>query len=249
MFETLSLKLDSSLSGQTSENFRVQYANLSIPGKWQVALKKFHGWYSWTNISVARANNIFRYSNDSGTTWFNITIPDGNYSVSNLNTYIQSKMRQAGHYDAGNDVYYLTIEPNYNTQRCDVILSNNYQIDMRSTVSNMYLLLGFDSKIITASESGTNLVDITNGISTVEIKCSLTDGSYSNEYPSNMLDSFIPNSAPGSSINYTPSPLSWLPVNTQTINSIQIQITDQKGRPINLRGEHVVVVLALRRVE
>lgn len=248
---SLLLKLDSSSTTQDSDNFLVQYANLEIPGDWEVGLVKGHFWYSYYNISAAQTNNIIRYSIDAGVSWeTNITVPSGIYSIDDLNAYVQSVMKTRGHYDSGNDLYYLSILPNFNTLRCDVTLTNNYQLDFTAgTVGTIHELLGFTSKIVTATESGTLAVDITNGINSLEVQCSLTDEGYSNEFPGATLASFVPDVAPGSNITVSPHPPIYLPVNTKYIRYIRIRITDQRGRRINFNGENVTVMLHLRRVQ
>ena len=83
------LKLDSSLvSSHFSDDFTIQYGNqIKTEGAWSVALVKCFLWYSYSNISAAYGNNIIRYSKDGGATWeADITIPDGIYSVGDINT-------------------------------------------------------------------------------------------------------------------------------------------------------------------
>ena len=248
---SLLLKLDSSSTTQDSDNFLVQYANIELPGDWEVGLIKGHFWYSYFNISAAQTNNIIRYSTDGGSTWeTNITLPNGIYSIDDLNAYVQSVMKTRGHYDSGNDLYYLSILPNFNTLRCDVTLSNNYQLDLTSgTVGTIHTLLGFTSKIVTATETGSLPVDITNGINSLEVQCSLTDQGYSNEFPGPTLASFVPDVAPGANIVVSPHPPIYLPVNTKVIRYIRIRITDQLGRRVSFNGENVTVMLHLRRVQ
>jgi hypothetical protein len=70
--------------------------------KAKVALKSLSIYYSWFNISADYRNNSFQYN------WFDpsgeltdvrtITIPDGNYDISTLNEYLQSKLIANQHY-------------------------------------------------------------------------------------------------------------------------------------------------------
>ena len=66
-----------------------------------VAVKQVSMYYSWYNISSALGNNRLQYIWYSGTgtqTTFTITIPDGLYEVSDINSYLQSEMIANGHY-------------------------------------------------------------------------------------------------------------------------------------------------------
>lgn len=244
---SLLLKLDSSSTSQDSDNFTIQYPNIEIPGSWEVGLIKGHFWYSYYNISSTLGNNIIRYSTDGGVSWeTNITLPDGIYSVTDINTYMQQVMNTRGHYDVGNDLYYATIAANFNTLKCDITLSNNYQIDL--STGTLYSTLGFAQAIVTATSSGTSPVDITNGINSLEVQCSLTESGYSNEFSGATLASFVPDNSPGSAIVVAPNPVVYLPVNTKTIYKINIKITDQLNRRINFNGENVTVMLHLRKI-
>ena len=58
-------------------------------------------------------------------------------------------------------------------------LHEDYQVDL--TTSDFRKLIGFNSKIVTSTEYGTNLPDITRGVDEVHINCdkvtdSITDG-------------------------------------------------------------------------
>jgi hypothetical protein len=84
----------------------------------QLALTSISMYYSWENISSSTTgggynNNAFSYV-WLGTT-VNITIPDGNYTISQLNAYLQSQMISNTHYlidSDGNYVYYLEMVSN-----------------------------------------------------------------------------------------------------------------------------------------
>ena len=73
----------------------VQFKNNSI------ALEAMTMYYSWTNInSSPLGNNTFSYSWKVGftVTTYTVTIPDGLYEISDLNSYLQYKFIANGHY-------------------------------------------------------------------------------------------------------------------------------------------------------
>lgn len=91
-------------------------ANVSFHNK-MIALASVNMFYSWWNISEYYTNNTFSYTfpNGAGTNTYVVTIPDGNYSVADVNAYLQFIAVQNKSYliDAsGNYVYYLQLQIN-----------------------------------------------------------------------------------------------------------------------------------------
>ena len=69
--------------------------NLQLGETSELALHSLQMWNSLPNISLSRNNNKFRFYN--GSTWSAIiTIPNGNYSVEDLNLTIQGLITTAG---------------------------------------------------------------------------------------------------------------------------------------------------------
>ena len=56
-----------------------------------MALSSISVYYSWFNITSALANNTFSYTwvSSGTTTNYTVTIPDGIYEISSLNSYLQ----------------------------------------------------------------------------------------------------------------------------------------------------------------
>ena len=155
-------------------------------------------------------------------------------------------MKKNNHYDNINEKYYITLIPNYSTLKLDIeITNNNYYIDFNQ--GDLNELLGFDKIIITQNESGNNTVDITRGVNSISIHCSIIEGSYENSVAGNVIYSFSPNLSPGSLLNIEPTNRIYLPLNVSSnIYNINMRLTDQQNRPINLNGENVVYLLHLR---
>jgi hypothetical protein len=81
----------------------------------EIALGTLQLYYSWFNITSAYRNNQYSYTWIDGTT-VNVTMPDGNYSVIELNAYLENIMVQNNHYlintTTGDFVYYLQLQVN-----------------------------------------------------------------------------------------------------------------------------------------
>ena len=102
-----------------SNNNTYQYnfikGNFTIPNDAEIMISSIQIPYSWFNISAAYNNNSFKiYFPTASTTYtsFTITIPDGFYTTTSLNSYLQQVCITNGLYlidSAGNYVYYIVI--------------------------------------------------------------------------------------------------------------------------------------------
>lgn len=245
--------LDSSKTSQNSDNFQI---NFNQPIKFngvphEVGLRLLSTWFTWFNVSADYGNNIFKYSNDSGFTWETATIPSGNYSIDQLEDAIHQLMEANGDVtiDGGTGVktYDINLAPNYSTIRLYLELTNGFQVDF--TAGKLNELLGFTSAVVTASSYGTSNVNITNSVNTMLLHCSLINGagSYDNNISSDILFAFVPNVPPGANINITPVSITYIPIDRlDYIDRIQLRLTDQLGRRVNLNGEDLTAWLHIR---
>ena len=76
----------------------------------------------------------------------------------------------------------------------------------------------------------------------------IISGSYVNGSTQPTIYSFFPNVSPGYKIIENPHDLLYLPITSDTIHSITIWLTDQKGDELNLRGENLSMRCHLREI-
>lgn len=226
------------------------------PAEWEVALIKAHMWYSYYNISASLyQNNILTYI-VSGTP-HNVVIPDGMYTVENINSLLLIDLQTNSFYDPSIDpVPPCYIYPNYQTIRVELVpIDPTFSFDL--STSRLWYILGFTQAQtvapITTRTAGLSTANITNDINELQIRCSLLDGSggsYTNSDIGNVLYSFVPSTPPGSSIEVAITERVYAPIQsfTEQIRDIAIEITDQNGRRIGFNQEDVSVLLHLRRV-
>lgn len=120
-----------------------------------IAVQKIALYYSWYNISAALGNNKFTYTWFSGATktTYNVTIPDGIYDITSLNSYLEYVFIQNNTYmttSTGNNVYFAQFELNvsrYAVQLC------TFRVPSASNNPNAYVAssLGYPSKIFNPS--------------------------------------------------------------------------------------------------
>lgn len=80
-----------------------------------------------------------------------------------------------------------------------------------------------------------NQADISNGITSWQVRCSLVGTSYQNGAASDVLYNFLPSVAPGGAYAVQPAfPLKHQ-LNVKNITSVQFRITDQNGNVLNLQ--------------
>ena len=167
--------------------------------------------------------------------------------IADINDTIQQKMMQNGHYDSANEKYYITISANSNTLKSVLILENDYQVDFRQ-LNSISQLLGFDNDIYTLDfQESENVVNILS-INSLLVNLDIIAGSYVNGSPHNTIYSFFPNVSPGYKIMESPINFVYLPVTLDTINSLEVSITDQDDNQLNLRGETLTMRFHIRKV-
>jgi hypothetical protein len=141
----------------------------------------------------------------------------------------------------------VVLVPNYNTLKCDIVLKNSYQFDL--SIGKLYLLLGWASAIVTASGSGTSLVDISNGITGYNVHCSLVDSStsISNGANSDVIYAFTPDKPSGNLINKEVINLIYTRCNSRYISQIRVSISDQSNNILSdLSDENISITLVIR---
>jgi len=245
------IKLDSSTISQDGEDFEIAMNNFTLDSnkEYACALLKASVWYSWHNISTIYQNNTLRYSPDGGTTFKSFTFPNGIYSIQAINSALESFMLAENDYTvvSGVNTFHIKIQGNMTTLKSEVILSNNYQLDLSQSTS-IRKLLGFDAVTITAAgtTSSSNPANITRDVNSILISSNIISGSWDNGSRGQILYAFQPDVGPGNLINIEPTNLTYLPLSSNQINHIRIKITDQLSRPVYLNGEHVTIFLVIK---
>lgn len=163
----------------------------------------------------------------------------GSYEVEQINTEIQRQLKKNG--DSG-----ITIYPNISTMRAVIeITSATYRVDM--TASSIKTTLGFNPQTLsTGYHEGESPVNILS-VNSILVHCDIINGSFLNDSREPILISFFPDDQPGAKIVESPQNLVFLPVapggNIQRLN---IRLTDQNNKQLNLRGETVSIRIHIR---
>lgn len=259
------INIESSLipNSTTSEDITIEFPceiNLNPAKEYEIGLVSATLWYSWNNVSSKLNTNKFVYKIPYNSTyiekWF--YIPDGAYDMYSLNEYITQELASRGHcpLDAsGNRIldpitgkYQNNIELRANLATlkfiwyirpgCDYKIMTNTDLSMR--------LLGFNSTELTQTTEAPNDGNINLDFNTLAIHCSIVSESYVNGRQSDIIMTAVPKVPPGAQIVIEPNQTMYLPLNTSNIKQIRMQITDQRGVPLDLSNEPVSYLLNLR---
>ena len=215
-----------------------------------LALDRLSMTYSWYNIRSSYGNNKIKYTHD-GTTWQTITFSDGMYSYSDINDYIHQYMEQKKHHttDAkGVKNYSINLSFILSTYRVLVTLDGSFQLDLRGT--NFGELIGFEKKLVTKTEYGTKLPNITKSIDSLNINVSAIKDSVVNGVNTNTI-AVIPTDNLTRSYPFTfePKRTLYCPVSSNNISEMHITVNDSLNQPIDLNGIDWFMTLLLRHIE
>ena len=210
-----------------------------LKGNYGIGLNTLSTYNSIPNID--QTNNLCKISYDKQQTWKQIIIPEGCYELEAINNEIQVQIVT---YGGKKDL--LTLEPNYNTLKCMVIIKNtDYSFDFRGN-NTLREVLGLSAKIYDKPrEQGTSIVEI-NKISQILVHCNLAPFSRNNNVQLPLIYSFYPDVAPGSKIYEKPINPIIFPINIENIYDITVWLTDQNNKKLNLSHEKLSICLLIK---
>ena len=209
---------------------------------YEIALVNLETYYSLPNID--ETNNIFVYSPDNGNSLVKIKIPEGSYEI-DINNTIQQEMKKRGHHDSINEDYYINISANSNTLKSVLILQKDYQVDFNHQ-NSLAKVLGFTGAKYTGGfHESENVVNILS-INSILVNIDIISGSFVNGTTKNTIYSFFPKVSPGYKIIESPVNLVYLPITLDTIDKLNVSITDQDDHLLNVRNEKLTIRFHIR---
>ena len=151
--------------------------------KHKLALDRLLMTYSWYNIRKDYGNNRIKYTHNKGLNWETISFTDEMNSYSDINDYIHQYMKQKNHHSTdpkGQTQFQINLTFVLSTFSVLITFTDDeYWFDLRG--SDFGDLTEFEKKILTKTEYGAKLLNITNSIyvlniNTSAIKNSIVDG-------------------------------------------------------------------------
>ena len=198
--------------------------------------------FTWFNVNSSYGNQLIKYSSGSGSTFNDITFPEGVWNYTDFNAYIKN-ITKVG------DAYPITLEFDNTTFRVTITLAQNYQLDL--TASNFNDLIGFNKTVLTSETNiGPSVPNLSQDTDILNIHCDLINDSLVGGQDTDIIYSFSTSVLnPSYSFTLEPRRVTFNPINKNSISSIRIYITDGKRRLINLNGADTSFSLILKRIE
>jgi hypothetical protein len=249
-------------SFSVKKNMKLQLVSAQIP-------------YSFYNISNYYQNNKFNVYWPKGTQMvlYNITLPDGFYSVDSINKYLKYWSELNNLYlidNNGNHIYYINMSVNTTYYANEIILTpipsslptnwtapSGFQFpNMLKTPqieilnNNFQKFLGFNYSLYPSSPQST-LYDVLSSnipksteINSIFLNCNLVNNNVS--VPSNVFDVIgIYNSQFGSNINYEAKINKKVDLKEGTYNNLVIQLLDDNLNLLPILDSNIILNLLI----
>ena len=199
-------------------------------GRYEIGLLSFDTYNTIPNVN--EHNNLVHFANGKI-----FKIPIGTYEIEDIKKVIKAEFHK-------HDFRFLLLS-NPNTFK--VSIKSSVEIDF-SKENSIGSLLGFFKRKLEkdVTHYADKTVDIFN-VNVIDIQSNVSSGSYINGQPSHSLYSFSLKEAAGYKIREVPSDIIYMPLDVSVVENLTLKIVDQKGRPVNFRGERITARLHIRR--
>ena len=198
--------------------------NLKNPQK-QIALSNLSIYYTWKNIKKEYKNGKFKIT---APTWNEeFELPDGSYTVSDINDYFQYIIKKHQTEEDSLKVYVNKIE-----NRITFKLKTGWSLTFMTQQTQT--LMGSKEKKINSSKNG-ELVPELEITEVVLVHCNLVNNDYQRD--SRILYTFIPDKGFGQLLNISPAQFIWLKTFKSDFMNIDVWFTDQESRPLEIEDK------------
>lgn len=112
-------------------------------------------------------------------------------------------------------------------------------------------MLGFDGAIAFKANGyyeSPHTAKITS-VNVISVECNLATGAYLNGKPTHSIHEFTPEVAPGFKVISIPHTVIYYPINSSSLDFLSVELKDQNGRTVDLRGEVLTVRVHLKRLQ
>ena len=197
-----------------------------IIGEKTTALSNLSIYYTWKSIKSLYNNNKFKISAPTYNDEFEL--PDGSYSVSNIQDYFEYILKKHGE---DIDEPSVQIFVNEIENRITFKIKNGYSIEL--VTPETMKLLGSTKNKITKDKSGENVpqLEITE---VVLVHCNIVNNDYQQD--SRALYIFVPNKPFGSLLEFSATNHIILKTFKSEYDEIRVWFTDQNSKPLEIEG-------------
>ena len=193
-------------------------------GEKVIALSNLSIYYTWKNVKSSYNNNKFKIS---ASTWNEeFKLPDGSYSVSDIQDYFEYILKKHGE---DIDKPSVQIYVNKIENRVTFKIKNGYSLELLTPETMK--LLGSTKNKITKDKNGENVshLEITE---VVLVHCNIVNNDYQQD--SRVLYTFVPNKPFGSLLEISPTNHIFLKTFNSEYDEIKVWFTDQNSQPLEI---------------
>jgi hypothetical protein len=274
----LNLVLNSNNVVSGSNNTRYKYtfnSPLEILDEAEMTIANITMPYSWFNITTINDNkqiNVMFPIPSGAFNSYTFIMPNGFYSVVDINAYLQQQMIANGLYlinELGDNVFYIQLLYNPTYYAVQIILQivpsalptnwtapstwNGFpSTATRSpTISfsrNLFTLLGYPFLTLGTGTGDysflSSLVPQGSVVNSLVIRSNIINND--SGFPTDVLDTMPITSAFGTNINYSPPTLKWIKCTAGTFQSFEVSFCDQNLNPMYILDSNVCISILLK---
>ena len=194
-------------------------------GEKVIALSNLSIYYTWKNIKSTYNNNKFKISTPTWNDKFKL--PDGSYSVSDIQDYFEYILKKHGESvdKSSVQIYVNKIENKVVTFK----IKSGYSLELLT--SETMKLFGSTKHKITKDKNGENVphLEITE---VILVHCNIVNNDY--QQSSRVLYTFVPNKPFGSLLEISPANHIFLKTSNSEYDEIKVWFTDQNTQPLEV---------------
>ena len=218
-----------------SPPFILRQRSNGTSNEYEMALVGLNTYYSFPNVDKT-CNSLTVLQRGSGN---RLHLDTGCYEITAINREIWQSLWKTEK-DAG-----VTFQANVSTLKCIMNIKPGYGVKF-NVDNSLAPVLGFEKKEYSpGTHPSENPVDILK-VNSILVYCDIITGSRVDGIEAPIIYHFSPNVAPGIKIVIEPQQPIYLPITVDTISRMEVWLTDQNKRPIDLRGEKVVLTFHVR---
>ena len=224
-----------------SENSKTSKANVLIltftvkldlrRGEKSIAVSNLSIYNTWKNIKSSYNKNKFKIS---APTWNNkFELPDGSYSVSNIQDYFEYILK-----NHGENIDNPSIRIYVNNR---IIFKTKTRYCIELVTPEIMKLLGNTKNKITKDKNGENVphLEITE---VALVHCNIVNNNYQQD--SRVLHTFVPNKSFGILLEFSPKNHIFLKTFNSESQEIKVWFTDQNSQPFEIKDKiHLTLII------
>ena len=189
-----------------------------------IALSNLSIYYTWKNIKSSYNNNKFKIY---APTWNDkFELPDGLYSVSNIQDYFEYILKKHGE---DIDKPSVQIYVNKIENRVTFKIKNGYSLELLTPETMK--LLGITENKITKDKNGENVPHL-NITEAVLVHCNIVNADH--QQASTVLYKFVPNKPFDSLLEISPANHIFLKTLNSEFQTIEVWFADQNSQPLEI---------------